>query len=358
MDSLIGITAGDWWRLLRRNHFDIDAPYLGRAALVTLVSLMNSRLRRREQREFGPRLAGVRIHPPVFVLGHWRNGTTLVHNLLCLDPQFAYPNLFQISHPHTCLSREAAVEKALGNAPPRKRPMDNMEITFRSPGEDEGALSVLCLYSPVLAWVFPRHQDEYDRYLTFRGVPAAETEAFKAALIEFLKKLTWRYDRPIVLKSPTHTARVRMMLELFPQARFIHVHRNPYVVFKSTRKLFETAVPASYLQRPRPGQVDEGILRRYALMYEAFFEDKPLIPPGQFCEIRFEDLERDMPGQMARVYRELRLPGFEAALPKIEAYVAAHVGYKKNEFKPLPEADRLKVAQAWRRCFQEWGYPV
>ncbi len=358
MDSLIGITALDWWRLLRRNRFDIDGCYWRRAALVTVLSLINSRLRRREQRRYGPLLSKVEIEPPVFVLGHWRNGTTLVHSLLALDEQFAYPNLFQISHPHTCLSREAAIERALGGASPQKRPMDNMEVTFRSPGEDEGALSVLSLCSPVIAWVFPRQEEYYDRYLSFEGVPKDEVEAFKAALVLFLKKLTWRYERPIILKSPTHTARVRMLLELFPKARFVHVHRNPYVVFQSTRKLFQTAVPESYLQRPAPGQVDAGILRRYTQMYASYFEQKQLIPHGQFCEIRFEDLENDMPGQMAKVYRELNLGGFDGVRPKIEEYVAAHSSYQKNAFKPLPETDREEVARAWARNFMEWGYPV
>lgn len=358
MDSLIGITAGDWWRLLRTNRFDIDGCYWRRAVLVSVLSLLNSRGRRREMRLFGPRLSGVRIEPPVFVLGHWRNGTTLVHNLLALDEQFAYPNLFQISHPHTCLSREAAVEKALGNAPPRKRPMDNMKITFRSPGEDEGALSVLSLYSPVIAWVFPRSEERYDRYLTFRDVPKQEVEAFRAALVQFLRKLTWRYQKPVILKSPTHTARIRMLLELFPEARFVHVHRNPYVVYRSTVRLYEKAVSESYLQRPRPGQLEDGILRRYALMYDAFFEEKTLIPEGQFCEIRFEELEKNMPGQMARVYRELRLSGFDRVAQKIDQYVAAHSGYRKNEFSPLAEEVRLKVAHAWRRCFEEWGYAI
>ncbi|WP_427846519.1 sulfotransferase [Aromatoleum aromaticum] len=53
----------------------------------------------RETREFQARIRDVRIKPPIFVLGHWRSGTTHLHNLLSLDPQFAYPNFYQVTNP-------------------------------------------------------------------------------------------------------------------------------------------------------------------------------------------------------------------------------------------------------------------
>ena len=49
-----GITTGDWLTLLRDNRYAVDRPYLLRAALVTLVSLGNSMLRRCENAVYGP----------------------------------------------------------------------------------------------------------------------------------------------------------------------------------------------------------------------------------------------------------------------------------------------------------------
>ncbi len=185
------------------------------------------------------------------------------------------------------LSREEAIRKALGDAPQQKRPMDNIEISYRSPGEDEGALAVACFLSPEMSWSFPRREEYYDRYLTFRGVPQAEVETWKRTFMTFLKKLTWRYNRVLLLKSPTHTARVKMLLDMFPGARFIHVHRNPFAVYRSTRRLYDTTVRDSYLQRP-PKDLESGILRRYTLMYDAFFQERTLIPPGHYHEVCFE----------------------------------------------------------------------
>lgn len=356
LDTLLGITAADWWELLRENRFAIDPPYSGRALALTLLSFLNSAYRRKEQRAYGAAVENVAVEAPLFILGHWRSGTTLLHNLLALDEQFAYPNLFQVSQPHSFLSREAASSKKLGEAGANKRPMDNVEVTFRSPGEDEFASAIVSLRSPIIGWSFPRRQDHYDEYLTFRGVPEQEVQRWKTAFVWFLKKLTWRYERPLILKSPVHTGRIRLLLELFPRARFVHIHRHPYTVFQSTQRLFRQAVTRSHLQRPVEATIDEGIRQRYAVMYEAFFAERDLIPAGQFHEICFEELEADIEGQIGQLYERLALPGFQALQPRLQQYLAAHDTYRKNTYPPLAEPLRRSVARAWGRSFEAWGY--
>lgn len=358
MDTLLGITVGDWWRLLRENRFAVDPIYWNRAGMLTVASLVNSIHRRREKRDYGAEIANMEVKAPLFIIGHWRTGTTLLHNLLALDEQFTYPNLFQISNPHTFLSREAAVVQQLADAPPRERPMDNMKVTFNSPGEDEFATSMMSLRSPVIGWSFPRRAEYYDRYLTFRGVPEEDLARWKTAFVSFLKKLTWRYDRPILLKSPAHTCRIRLLLEMFPAARFVHVHRNPYTVFQSTRRLYEKGVSRSYLQHPNEAQIDDGILRRHITMYDAFFEERGMIPDGQLYQVCFEELEKGMVSQVGQLYECLNLPGFSGLEPGLQRYVESIADYKKNVYPPLAEPLRRQVARAWQRSFEEWGYAI
>jgi hypothetical protein len=234
--------------------------------------------------------------------------------------------------------------------------MDNVQVAYSSPGEDEFALAVICLRSPVIAWAFPRRVEHYDRYCTLSGVPPHEAEDWKGAALWFMKKLTLRYGRPLLLKSPPHTGRIRVLLEMFPEARFIHITRDPYTVFRSTQLLYAKAVPLSHLQRPAPDRMDEEIIRRYTMVYDAYFQQQPLIPAGQFCEIRFEDMERDMVGQIGVIYSRLGLCGFERIKPKLAQYAQAKSDYRKNEHPPLPEALREKIATAWQTCFTAWGY--
>jgi hypothetical protein len=344
-------------RLLRENSFSIDAAYWHRAAFVTLSSMMNSFHRAGEQRRFDSQVARTDVPPPLFILGHWRTGTTHLHNLLALDSdQFAFANTYQVVNPHTFLSTEAVNTRRFAWMVPDKRPMDNMELSFEAPQEDEFAPCLMTRLSLYLGISFPRREEHYGRYLTFRGVPREEVDAWKEAFLWFLKKLTFKHQKPLVLKSPPHTARIKMLLEMFPDARFVHIHRHPYAVFQSFQHYFDTAAWYAYLQRPDLAAIDDRIIERYNALHDAFFEERSLIPEGQFYEIRFGDLEHDPFGEMMKIYENLGLGGFEQFAPKLRRHLATLASYRKNRFCPLDAVTRQKVFRAWQRSFEAWGY--
>jgi hypothetical protein len=351
-----GVTFGDWLKLLRENRFRVAPSCWLRAMGITSQSLANGFWRWRENRRFGQQIAATNVPPPLFVLGHWRNGTTHLHNLLTIDDRFAYPNNYQVFYPHTFLSTERMQSRFLQFFFPRNRPMDNIEWTLRSPQEDEFALLTLTGLSPCMAWAFPSRREHYDRYLTFRDVPRDEVTKWQQALASFVRKLTWKHARPIVLKSPPHTARIKLLLEVFPQAKFVHIHRNPYAVFPSTRHTFLANIKLQRLQRPRLDDLDDHILARYREMYDAFFAERELISAGHYCEVGYEQLEQDPISVLRSIYTDLKLPDFEVVAPALRSYVDSIAGYKKNEFKPLEPALRQRIAHEWRRCIDEWGY--
>jgi hypothetical protein len=351
-----GVTRTDWRAFLRRHRSAIDPPYRGRAICVSVASVVNSVFRQVEEQTFGPQVMRVKIGPPLFILGHRRSGTTLLYNLITTDRRFAYPNVYQVSFPHTFLATEGKFSPLLAAIMPRKRPPDNMLLGVQLPAEDEFALCNTTFRSPLLRYVFPRQAERYERYYTFRGVREHSVAVWKQSFLTFLKKLTWKYDRPLVLKSPPHTARVRLLLELFPDARFVHIHREPYAVFQSTKHLDQLALESYRLQHSHD-DLDEDILRVYREMYDAFFADRHLIPPGQFHEMAFEELESDPVGQLGRLYEALNLPGFGAVRPTLERYVGSLQGYRKNAFPELPAPLRTRIAAHWQRAFDEWGYP-
>jgi hypothetical protein len=354
---LMGITLEDWVRLLFENRFVIAPHYWPRAVLLTAGSLGNSICRYIENLSFGRAIVNERIFEPLFILGHWRSGTSLLHNLLALDRQFAYPNLYQVCFPHTFLCTERAFAPIFSIFIPKQRVMDGMGQTVKSPLEEEFALSLASFCSPYMSWVFPGREEHYDRYLTFHGISKKEVERWKTVFLSFLKKLTYKYGRPLLLKSPPHTCRIRLLLEMFPKARFVHIHRDPYAVFQSTEHLLMKMTPVMRLQRHDWQDSEARILRRHQIMYNSYFEERVLIADGRLHEVCFEELERDPVAQIRAIYENLGLPGFSTIQPILESYIQSIAQYRKNKYSPLDPEIRRQIAKEWQRCFEEWGYP-
>lgn len=354
---LPGILLGDWVRLLTSNRFLVSPAFWLRACSIGNCSFVNTAFSIIERFRYGSRISNTSVESPVFILGHWRQGTTHLHNLLATDDRFHCPTLYQVLYPHTFLSTESNwFGRAIAKHFPRKRPMDNMSLGAELPFEDEYAICASGRYSPYLGFAFPRRRRHYDRYLTLQEIPAAELEAWKQQLLVFLKKLTFKHGRKLVLKSPAHTCRIRILLEMFPDARFIHIHRNPIDVFLSTRHQVNVALDWYQLQAFDRSVVDDWIIERFRSMYRTFFVEKELIPEGQYCEVEFERLENNPVAEMQRLYTALGLPDFHSVERKLSDYVRSLKGYEKNDFPSLTGAVRDRVEQEWEHAFREWGY--
>jgi len=358
--SLFGGTAfGDWLGLLRANRFITHPAKIPRFLSISSSSVANSLYRWLERRRYESRYVQEQIRRPIFILGHWRSGTTHLHNLLACDDRFAFPNVYQVLNPHTFLTTEAVNTRLTSGLLPETRfGMDNVRFGWHVSYEDEFAVAATTFCSPYLTFAFPRRYEFYDRYLTLRDVSAEDLSKWKNALTVFLKKLTWKYQKPLVLKSPGHTCRIRLLLEMFPDARFVHIRRNPYRVFQSMRKMISVALRYWNLQSIHSVDWDERFIRQYREMYGVFFEELRLIPHGQFHEVKFEELAADPVAHVRNIYETLDLPEFDHVELRLREYVASLSGYKQNVFPELAKETRERLAREWRPCFDEWDYPV
>jgi hypothetical protein len=296
---------------------------------------------------------------PLFILGHPRSGTTHLQNLLAVDPRYATPNLHQVFFPHTFLSAEKPFRKIFGSRLPRTRGFDNTAISFDTPQEDEIALCSMGAGSIFLILMFPKEKDHFWQYLSLKDLTEMELTEWKDSYIRFLKKLAFQYGKPLILRSPPHTARIQTLLDLFPDARFVHIYRNPYTVFQSYRHMLKYLDRNFlYLQRPNMAELDDLIIKHYIEMYDAFFSDLPLLRDEQYFPVKFEDLESDPIEQLEALYGHLNLPGFPACKTEFTRYLESISGYRKNVHQDLTAEEREKIYSAWRRNFEAWGYPA
>ncbi len=343
-------------RLLRKRP-RLHWSRLHKMALIPPMSLYHSAMGGIERLLYERQVAQTQItEPPVFIIGHWRSGTTLLHNLMSQDQRFTYPNMYHVCCPGHFLFTERVGSALTGWMLPKHRPMDNLPAGWKIPQEDEIAFCVATLISPYLMLAFSDDRSHYARYYELKDITPAERQQWIDFMMSFMKKLTCREPKPVLLKSPTHTFRIPLLLEMFPDAKFIYIHRNPYAVYPSTRHLRRTLFDDNSLAPVNQDSTESDIFFSYELLLECYERDQKLIPEGHLHEVRFEDLEVDPIGELSRVYSGLSLPGFEDLAATLKPQLPELRRYKKNRFDDLEPGLKRRIYERLSGAFDRYGY--
>ncbi|HEV8717094.1 MAG TPA: sulfotransferase, partial [Candidatus Binatia bacterium] len=187
-------------RLLARNGFAIGPRQLPWLLPILLVTFRNTCLGYLQTLVWGKRVKEARIvHDPLFIIGHWRSGTTWLHELLTLDPRHNYPTTYQCFFPTHFLLTEWYLSRWLRFLLPDVRPMDSVRLGWDRPQEDEFALCHLGQPSPYLTAAFPNRPPQYPEYFDLESLPPKALTQWKQCFVRFLKQITVRDRRRIVL---------------------------------------------------------------------------------------------------------------------------------------------------------------
>lgn len=351
----VGCNFSAWMRLLIRNRFAVHHSRWHFAVLYTFLSMVNSCLGLWQKIVFGRRVAETVIaDPPIFIVGHWRTGTTLLHELLVVDDRHTGPTGYECLAPHHFLLTEwfAPYVEFLVS---KHRAMDNMDLSLHHPQEDEFVWCMQGLPSPYLTIAFPNRPPQYEEYLDLEQVAPRELEIWKRTLFRFVQQVYFRRRKTVILKNPTHSFRIKVLLEVFPQAKFIHIVRDPYVVYPSTIHLHKALYRIHGLQQPTFDGLDDKVVSTYVDLYRKLDEGRELVDPTRFYELRYEDLIGDPEGQLRRLYQHLGLGDFECYLPRLRQYLADHADYKTNSYQ-LTVEQRAIVDEHWGEIIDRYGY--
>lgn len=297
--------------------------------------------------------------PPIFIIGHWRSGTTHLHNLMSSAPQFSTIDFGQTAMPHNLLNPTRFIGRAaMSTAVPKDRGMDRVKMGMKEPQEEEMALGNLNPVSYYNVFYYPQEmQQQFDRSIFLEGLTAEEVEKFKEVYVRLLKKLSIAgKGKPLLLKNPASTARVELLDQLFSGARFIHIVRNPYEVFASMLHHYPRLFNAFAWQKFDNIDLEEMVFYKYGRLMKGFLDQRKQVE-GRLLETSYEKIVSDPVGEIGRFYDSFGLTGKDQALDEIKSYVSARKGYKRNQYQLT--ADQVERIQSeWGFALDEWGYDV
>jgi hypothetical protein len=296
-------------------------------------------------------------HPPVFILGLWRSGTTHLHYLMAQDPRFGFLKNHQAFTFNMSLLSLDRLNKILSIFVPGKRPQDNVRVTLDDPAEEEQALSTMTTRSSLHSFFFPKNQEYFRKYHLFQGISEGEKRRWQEDYLFLLKNISYYSKKNrLLLKNPHNTGRVKELLELFPDAKFICIHRDPFIVFRSTKKLYMQMISSQFLQFASQKKIEELIVENNAQILHKYLSERELIPRGNLVEIGFRDLETEPLKTLESIYTQLGLDGYQAAMPAFEAYLNSVKAYKKNRYRSLPPETQADLRRRWSSWFEAFSY--
>jgi hypothetical protein len=351
---LDGIGLGDWTRLLVRHRFRIAPRYYPAAFMTSLFAPLNSALGAVQSLAFRSRLEAVRIDPPpVFVLGHWRSGTTLLHELLALNPAHTAPTNHQCLMPKHFLVTGRLSKRLMARLLPAERVMDPMRLGPDSPQEEEFALCNLGVCSPYLWLAFPNEGYDTD-WETLEALPHAETARWKAAYLGFLKSVALAAPGRLVLKCPLNGFRLALLERMFPNARYVHIMRHPAEVLSSTVRTWRALQAYHGYQTPREGGLMPHVLKTGLHLHRALAAGRARIAATRWCNVHFEDLVRDPHDVLQRIHKKLGLSDYAPSAAGVTAYLAERVGFQP---RTRVSDDELATARThWAELFEADRY--
>ena len=260
---------------------------------------------------------------PVFVVGFWRSGTTLLHNLLCQNPDFAFVSTFQTVFPNHTLSNQWWLKFVGAPFIPEYRPADKVKLEWENPQEEELSLGNMQETSYYNFMYFPNSFEKYlNKGLLLENLNEKELKTWEDAYTKLIKTAIINTGgQRFVSKNPPNAFRIPRLLKMFPDARFINIARKEEEVIFSFKRFMVEVLNGTALQDFDMEILDEQVKELYDIYKKKYNTDKLLIPKGNLVEIDYHEFVDHKIEGIKHIYDALGLDGFESSLPMMEEYL-------------------------------------
>ncbi len=354
----IGISTSKLFKMLKMNNFLYNPRYFFRLILLLQNAFWCSIFKRVEKKKFHKVIVKQAVpQKPVFIVGHWRTGSTFLHQLMSLDKNFATSSVYQVTVPECFISFEKYFKPTMRKMMGTKRPMDNVTFGPDAPQEDEFALLRMTLESPLYRIVFPKKSkyflSDYESFMNENRM----SEKWKQSLLYFYKKLTFGNNKQVLIKNPFHSMRIQTLCDVFPDARFIHIYRNPFDVIPSTIRMWDIIARQNCMNRKWTKPDVTEVSKLYQTMLNKIEADLSLMPEGRVSTVKYETFEKQPLEEIKRIYNEIGAEFHKELEEKIEKFLEDEKDFKKNEHRLNPEEIKI-ISKSLEKLISRESYSL
>jgi len=343
--------------LLKNNNLTYSPATLLRIAFLLQSACWSSVFSFFETIRYSKTLKNIPIPPdPVFIIGHWRTGSTLLHQIMNLDPNLHAPTLFQVAIPNSFLISYPYYRPVFNCVVAKHRPMDMVKLGMDEPQEDEYAIYRLTDTSPLEDLVFPKSKT-YFLLNSDKLDPKNKLNNWKSQVQSYFTKLYFHSNKTIVSKNPFNSFRIQLLLNIFPQAKFIHIHRHPYDVIPSTIHMWDIVQRQNCLNNNCHCPEIKEVITVMDQLLTSIEQGFQLLPENQKAEIRFEDLEKNPEFEMKKLYASLNMPFLPEFENKINIFIKGMDKFEKNEFS-LTADEKADINKGLKVHMNRLGYTI
>lgn len=358
LNPYLGISMSNWFRLIIHNK-GVDFNRVPLALFITLVLFLLAPFR--FVAAIGRRAAinaASLSQPPIFIIGHWRSGTTHLHYLMSASGRFGGINQIDAAYPYFSLwirNKNSLLNRLLGKLSFTRR-MDNVKFDINSPAEEEFSIANTSPYSFFHGSVFRKHYRGYfKKFALLENLSEKERIQWEQTYNDvMLQSSICSKGKRLLLKNPYNTSRMKALLSMYPGARFVYIYRNPYDVYASMINLHKKS-DCFALQKVSPETMQENVFLDYKLIHQRFYQEIEQIPQGVCSCVKYEDLVKNPLEEISRIYSEIGLDGFDVDSKGMIEYLESVKDYTRNSFE-LSDDEHRKIKKEWGKYIRLMGY--